>query len=383
MSHPSTVRRRPSRTGRLAIAALAAVTAVLPVSALEPVLAAPVSAETASALIGTDLVHPSGNPVVLRSAPRKLAVTYTHKGEERTLDDFLKATRTNGFVVLDGQDIVLERYVGANRDMRFQSWSMAKSFTSAAIGTALSEGHIRSIDDPVTRYLPELKGSGFDGVSIRNLLRMSSGIEWEETKGAPQLQALAQRGRPLKSFAARQKRGWKPGSRFEYTSVNSFVLARLIGQTTGMPYHRYVQEKIWKPAGMESSVLIGNDSSGDNLGYCCFHATDRDFARFGLLYLRGGKAHGKQVVPASWVRRSTKPSASFNERYGLHWWLGGGGEKDYMAAGFGGQHIYVSPKHDVVIVKSVISTPGGQVDLDEAFTAFRAVAAEVARTRAD
>ncbi|MFK4035340.1 serine hydrolase domain-containing protein [Nonomuraea wenchangensis] len=381
MSHPSTARRRPRHTGRLAVAALAVATAVLPLSALEPASAAQVSVETASALIGADQVRPSDNPVVLRSAPRKLAVTYTHKGEERTLDDFLTATRTNGFVVLDGQDIVLERYVGANRDMRFQSWSMAKSFTSAAIGIALSEGHIRSIDDPVTRYLPELKGSGFDGVSIRNLLRMSSGIEWEETKGAPQLQALAQRGRPLKNFAARQKRGWKPGSRFEYTSVNSFVLARLIGQTTGMPYHRYVQEKIWKPAGMESSVLIGNDSSGDNLGYCCFHATDRDFARFGLLYLRGGKAHGKQVVPASWVRRSTKPSASFNERYGLHWWLGGGGEKDYMAAGFGGQHIYVSPKHDVVIVKSVISTPGGQIDLDEAFTAFRAVAAEVARTR--
>ncbi len=381
MSHPSTARRRPRHTGRLAAAALAVATAVIPVSVLEPASAAQVSVETASALIGADQVRPSGNPVVLRSAPRKLAVTYTHKGEERTLDDFLTATRTNGFVVLDGQDIVLERYVGADRDMRFQSWSMAKSFTSAAIGIALGEGHIRSIDDPVTRYLPELKGSGFDGVSIRNLLRMSSGIEWEETKGAPQLQALAQRGRPLKNFAARQKRGWKPGSRFEYTSVNSFVLARLIGQTTGMPYHRYVQEKIWKPAGMESSVLIGNDSSGDNLGYCCFHATDRDFARFGLLYLRGGKAHGKQVVPASWVRRSTKPSASFNERYGLHWWLGGGGEKDYMAAGFGGQHIYVSPKHDVVIVKSVISTPGGQIDLDEAFTAFRAVAAEVARTR--
>ncbi|MEU6722948.1 serine hydrolase [Nonomuraea wenchangensis] len=383
MSHPSTARRRPRHRGRLAVAALAVAAAMIPVSALEPASAAQVSAETASALIGTDPVNPSGNPVVLRSAPRKLAVTYTHKGEERTLDDFLKATKTNGFVVLDGQDIVLERYVGADRDMRFQSWSMAKSFTSAAIGIALREGHIRSIDDPVTRYLPELKRSGFDGVSIRNLLRMSSGIEWEETKGAPQMQALAQRGQPLKNFAARQKRGWKPGSRFEYTSVNSFVLARLIGQTTGMPYDRYVQEKIWKPAGMESSALIGNDSSGDSLGYCCYHATARDFARFGLLYLRDGKAHGKQVVPSSWVRRSTKPSASFNERYGLHWWLGGDGEKDYMAVGFGGQHIYVSPKHDVVIVKSVISTPGGQVDLDEAFTAFRAVAAEVVRTRTD
>lgn len=388
MPHRSNTPHRPRRGARPVAAVAAALAAAATMIATNtPALAEPgrpagepaVQADVAR--VGTDTVRPSRNPVVLRDAPRKLSVTYTYQGEKRTLDEYLKRTGTKGFVVLDGQDVVLERYDGADRNTRFQSWSVAKSFTSAAIGIALREGHIRSIEDPVTRYLPELKGSGFDGVSIRNLLRMSSGIVWNEVRDAPRMQALAERGRPLRNFAARQRNGWKPGSRFEYTSVNSFVLARLITKTTGMPYHRYVQERIWKPAGMESVAYLGNDGNGDSLGYCCYFATSRDYARFGLLYLRDGKAHGKQVVPASWVRRSTTPSSTNNERYGLHWWLGGSGKKDFMAAGFGGQHIYVSPEHNVVIAKSVVSPQRGRVDQEEALTVFRAVAAEVARTR--
>lgn len=395
MPHSNTARRRPRRAAATAgalAAALAVIGTAIPADAATGSASAGTTAigaistdatadAAASARTGLDVMRPSGKPVVLRDAPRKLSVTYTYAGVERTLDEYLKATRTNGFVVLDGQDVVFERYSGASRTTRFQSWSVAKSFTSAAIGVALKERRIRSIDDPVTRYLPELKGSGFDGVSIRNLLRMSSGIAWSEARDAPRMQALAERGRPLRNFAARQRRGWTPGSRFEYTSVNSFVLARLITRTTGMPYHRYVQERIWKPAGMASTAFVGNDSSGDGLGYCCFHATSRDFARFGLLYLRDGKAHGRQVVPASWVRRSTSPSSAANPRYGLHWWLGGDGERDFMAAGLGGQHVYVSREHGVVIAKSVISPPRGRPDQEEALAVFRAVAAEVARTR--
>jgi len=326
-----------------------------------------------------DLVRPSANPIRLRSDPRKLSVTYTFEGDEHTLEDFLTRTKTNGFVVLDGQKIVDERYVEANRNTRFQSWSMAKSFTSAAIGIALQEGHIRSIDDQVTRYLPELRGSGYDGVSIRNLLRMSSGIAWDERSDIPKVQMAVKRGQSVEKLAARQVRGWKPGSRFEYTSMNSFVLADIVSRATGTPYHRYVEKKIWQPAGMESTARIEKDSTGDSLGYCCYHATDRDFARFGLLYLRDGKAAGRQVVPSAWVKKSTTPSASFNAGYGLHWWLGDGDEGDFMAAGFGGQYVYVSPKHGVVVVKSTVSTSAH--DQREALVAFRAVAAEVAKTR--
>ncbi|GII03317.1 serine hydrolase domain-containing protein [Planobispora takensis] len=387
---PKTVIDRCLRTGlAVALAALAATAGAVPARGLprtappSPASGAPPSPASASPARGEpgppDAVKASAYPVKLRSAPRRLSVGYTYRGREHTLEDFLSRTKTNGFVVLDGQRIVYERYAGADRDTLFQSWSVAKSFTSAAVGIALHEGRIRSIDDPVTRYLPRLRGSGYDGVSVRDLLRMSSGIAWDERSDVPRLQAAVNRGVPVMTAAARQVRGWEPGSRFEYTSVNSTVLAGVVSAATGMPYHRYVERKIWKPAGMASTAYIGADSGGDGLGYCCYYATDRDLARFGLLYLRGGKAHGRQVVPRSWVSRSTRPSAAFNPRYGLHWWLGDGREGDFMAAGLGGQYIYVSPRHGVVIVKSVrsISVPARQ----ETLVAFRAVAEEVAGTR--
>lgn len=322
----------------------------------------------------TDVIRPSADPVPLVNANRPLSVTYTYKGEQRTLDDFLTRTKTNGFLVLRGQKIVHERYTDANRTTRFQSWSMAKSFTSAAIGIAVKEGHIRSIDDPVTKYVPELGESGYKGVSIRNLLRMSSGVQWDEVKDVPKMQAAAAKGLPITPMVNKTQQEWEPGTQFEYNSMNSYVLARVVAEATGTPYHKYVEKKIWRPAGMAGTARVDADGDGHSLGYCCYHATERDYARFGLLYLRNGKANGKQVVPAAWVKASTKPSG-VNPRYGLHWWLGGEGGKDFMAAGFGGQYIYVSPKHDVVIVKSTTST--GAHDQEEVVAAFRAVAEKV------
>lgn len=322
----------------------------------------------------TDVIRPSADPVPLVNANRPLSVTYTYKGEQRTLDDFLTRTKTNGFLVLRGQKIVHERYTDANRTTRFQSWSMAKSFTSAAIGIALKEGHIRSVNDPVTKYVPELSKSGYDGVSIKNLLRMSSGTQWDEVKDVPKMQAAAAKGLPITPMVTKAQPDWEPGTQFEYNSMNSYVLARVVAEATGTPYHKYVEKKIWRPAGMAGTARIDADGDGHSLGYCCYHATERDYARFGLLYLRNGKAKGKQVVPASWVKASTKPSG-VNPRYGLHWWLGGEGGKDFMAAGFGGQYIYVSPEHNVVIVKSTAST--GAHDQEEVVAAFRAVAEKV------
>jgi CubicO group peptidase (beta-lactamase class C family) len=340
------------------------------------------SARAVARQVSTDVVHPSAHPVKLTKATRPLKVSYTYGGKQYTLQDYLTRAKVNGFVVLDGQKIVAERYLQADRNTRFQSWSVAKSFTSAAVGIALKEGYIRSIDDQVVRYLPELRGSGYAGVSIRNLLRMSSGIDWDEKTDAIRLQLAAAAGRPLSTIAAQQVRAKKPGTVFNYTSLNSYVLSMLIHRATKMPYYSYVESRIWKPAGMASTVRLGNDRNGESLGYCCYLATARDFARFGLLYLHGGKAHGRQVVPGSWVNLSTRPSSSFNKNYGLNWWLGGGGQRDFMAAGFGGQYIYVSPKKGVVIVTTSIrgGLTGHQLQ-GETMTAFRAIAAEVAKSR--
>lgn len=337
---------------------------------------APAPSKPAAQATG-DPLRPAAGATPLPKDPRPLDVTYTYDGQQHTLADFLTRAKSNGFVVLDGATIVDEQYSDATAATRFQSWSMAKSFTATAVGIALSEGHIDSIDDPVTKYLPQLKGSGYDGVSIRNVLRMSSGIAWNEDSDAPRLQVAASRGQDLTKIAARQVRGWTPGSKFDYNSLNYFVLGWLVSTATGQPYYRYVESEIWKPAGMSSTASVGNDTHGHNLGYCCYYATDRDFARLGLTYLNGGG----DVVPHSWVTRSTTASSTVQPGYGLGWWVNGT-SGDYMAAGFGGQYIYVSPKYNVVIVES--SVKGGtsaRAMQKEALTAFRATAAEVARTR--
>jgi CubicO group peptidase (beta-lactamase class C family) len=336
-------------------------------------------------LVAKKTLRPSARPVRLREAIRPLPVSYEWAGRRHTIDDFLERSGTLGFVVLDGRKIVAERYRGVGRDTRFQSWSVAKSFTGTAVGIALGEGRIRSIDDPVTRYVPELGRSGYAGVSIRDLLRMSSGIAWEETRDVPVAHVGVAGGASIQWMAGRQRRGWAPGSRFEYTSMNSFVLAWVVSRATGTPFRDYLQRRIWNAAGMAGTAYLGSDRYGAELGYCCIHATARDFARFGLLFLRNGRAGGRQVVPESWVRASTRPSAPFNEPegetssgYGFQWWIGGGGHGDYMASGLGGQRIYVSPRHGVVITKNTVysDTSGG-----EELTAFRAVAAYVAATR--
>lgn len=331
------------------------------------------------------VLEPSAKPIPLADANRPLPVSYEFNGQQHTIDEYLARSLAQGFVVLDaasGQKIVHERYVVGGPKTLFQSWSMAKSFTSTAVGIALHEGHIDALDDRITKYLPELKGSGYDGVSIRNLLRMSSGIAWNEVVNAPEMHFRASAGTPVKSMAKERVRERAPGTAFNYTSMNSFVLAWLVTRTTGEPYYNYVERKIWRPAGMANIGYTGADFTESDLGYCCYYATDQDFARFGLLFLRGGKANGRQVVPASWIKLATTPSASFNQPppgglgYGLHWWLGD--QDDYLASGLGGQFVYVSPKHKVVIAQStVLST----VPAEESLAAFRAVAAHVARAR--
>ncbi|REE97992.1 serine hydrolase domain-containing protein [Thermomonospora umbrina] len=342
-----------------------------------------------SAILPSHPLRKSPQPLPLTRAIRPLDVSYEYDGRRYTLKEFLDRSAAWGFVVVDGEsnEIVGDHYFASNPGTRFQSWSASKGFVGTAVGIAVDEGHIDSIDDPVTKYVPELGTSGYDGVSIRDVLRMSSGITWTEPLNIPPVHLGAAAGIPVTEFAKRRRRGWEPGSRFEYSGMNSFVLAWLIGKATGRPFYRYVEEKIWHPAGMASDAVISRDHHGNDLGYCCFMATVEDYSRLGLLYLNNGRAGGRQVVSESWVRESTRPSAPFNEPdfenddtgYGLHWWLGGGSHGDYLASGFAGQKIYVSPRHGVVIAKSTLATV--LTSDSEQLVAFRAIAAAVAASR--
>ncbi|MFD0900141.1 serine hydrolase domain-containing protein [Actinomadura sediminis] len=351
----------------------------------------------------TATVRPADRPEPLLPRAQELDVTYNFQGERRTVRDFLARSSTLGFLVLDGATIVDERYFGGyGPTSRFNSWSVGKSITATALGAAVAEGRIRSVDDPVTRYVPELRGTAYDGVAIRDVLQMASGHRYDETnyadptKGSTATTIRMVLGTPLTAQARKAERERPPGTRWNYDSMNTFVLGWIVARATGRPLAEYVQDRIWRPAGMETPMLMGRDYAGSGIGYCCYHATVRDFARFGLLYLRDGRAGGRQVIPAEWVRNSTHSSAPYLRPgrlvpdkpdspenaygYGYQWWLGDGDRGDYTAVGILGQFVYVSPKDGVVIVKTSEDL-NSAVHMGEALHAFRAVADAVAQRR--
>jgi CubicO group peptidase (beta-lactamase class C family) len=335
-------------------------------------------------------VKSSAHPVRLTDHARKLKVTYTFRGHRYTLADFLQRSSTLGFTVLHGTTILDQRFFdGEGRDSYFQSWSVGKSITSAAVGVAYAEGRIHSLSDPVTRYLPQLRRTGYDGVPIVDVLHMASGTKWDEStytnvfQGALNSQLRLIFGTPLMKIAKESTRQVRPGTVFNYDSLNTYVLSQVVQAATHTPYATFVQQKIWGPAGMASPLYLGHDWSGQTIAYCCYHAQIDDFARFGLLYLRDGRAGGRQVIPSSWVAASTRVDAPYLAPYklypgdpfgyGFQWWLGDGKRGDYTGIGLLGQYIYVNPKDDVVIVKT--SQDFGSDSRDaELLTAFRAVA---------
>ncbi|MEU6561437.1 serine hydrolase domain-containing protein [Nocardia nova] len=345
----------------------------------------------------TDTAAASDHPEPLSTRGLKaLDASYVYKGRNQTVSDYLKRSSTRGFMVMKDNQILDERYFdGYSASSRFNSWSVGKSITAAALGIAVSDGRISSIDDPVTKYVPELAKSGYAGVSIRNLLTMSSGTAYDETdytnptKGSTATTIRMVAGTSLIDQAKEIKRERPAGTKWNYDSMDSFVLGWVVSKATGKSLSSYVDDRIWKPAGMETPALIGKDYSGSAIGYCCYHATVRDFARFGLLYLRDGQAGGKQVVPQQWVNDSTHASAPHlephqlrpdapdssenNYGYGYQWWLGDGDRGDYSAIGILGQYIYVSPKDHIVIVKTSEDL-NSEANMGEAFYAFRAIA---------
>jgi CubicO group peptidase (beta-lactamase class C family) len=320
------------------------------------------------------VIKRAGPVAELPSTSQRLEVSYLFKGKRHTLDDLLARTRTQGFLVVKDGKIVDQRYFnGANDKTKFTSWSVAKSFTATLVGLALADGKIRSLDDPITDYLPELKGSGYDGVPIKDILEMSSGVKFSEDYGNGKSdvmimweKVMTQQSLTLAEYAKSLGRAEKPGSKFVYRSVDTAVLGMLVQRVTGKPLAQLLSERIWQPLGMEQDATWLTDRPGPDAleaGFCCINATLRDYARFGLMFLHDGKADDKQLVPAAWVKAATNPqssqvgwghlSAGDPGAYGYQWWLiyPGAGHA-YSAEGVFFQFIYVSPKYNMVIVKT-------------------------------
>lgn len=320
----------------------------------------------------TDLVRKPEASYPLKEASAPFSLKYNFHGKEYSLDDYLQRNFVTGFIVLHDDQIIFEKYLhGANRDSRFVSQSVGKSIASILVGAAVNEGTIRSIDDPVDKYLPYLTSSGYHGVSIRDILEMSTGVDYSENyhdphSGAALIGAALLTGHPtFHDFAASMKStSTKAGTKFEYQSVNTQVLGLLLEKVTGMRLNQYAQEKLWKKIGAQSDAFFyESKAQPDTCAFACFNATARDYARVGLMMMRGGILGKNRVVPETWVHDSTTPSADFLKPgalddmagplgYGYQWWISPGNDGAYSAEGIYGQSIYVNPKMHVVIVQT-------------------------------
>lgn len=272
---------------------------------------------------------------------------------------FLPGKNTQGLVVVHEGAIVGEWYApGEGPDSWAASWSVAKSFTSALIGIAIDEGHIASVDDPMTTWYPEWAGTPKAAITLLDVLHMESGLAWVEdysptSTGSDVITMLLQ-NRDQLAYAASRPLEDPPGTDFSYSSGDTMLLSGVLERATGMPAHEYARTRLFEPLGMDQ-VEWWQDAEGHTLTYCCLDTTGRDFARFGLLYLLGGSWGGDQVVPASWVTDSVTDTANTSADYGYQWWLRDGDgfvPPYYSARGHDGQYIYVVPSLDLVVVRN-------------------------------
>ena len=305
-------------------------------------------------------------------------ITFTEWGsdqpQETDFEALMTQTGTTGFLVIQDDAILYENYFnGFQRDSIFTSFSSAKSFDSTMIGIAIDQGLIGSLDDPVIRYIPELEGRGIDNLTIRHLVTMSSGIAYTEAELYPFIfspvsdDALTYYYPDLRWIALdRVRAGEEPiGEYFHYNNYHPILEGMILKRVTGMPVTQYLQEKIWKPLGMEypGSWSLDSEQSSFEKMESGINARAIDYAKFGRLFLNNGNWNGQQIISEEWVREATTPDPNDQRKqvtantpngyYKYHWWgqTQPDGTYDFFAAGHLGQFIFVSPDKNAIIVR--------------------------------
>ncbi|KAE9624777.1 serine hydrolase domain-containing protein [Parasedimentitalea maritima] len=295
------------------------------------------------------------------------AISPLPQGGEMTLpagtDQWIKDRAITSLLVLQGGQIRHESYyLGTAPNDRRISWSVAKSYLSALFGVLMEEGTITSIDDPVTKYVPLLKGSAYDGASIRNVLNMASGVTFDEDyldydSDINRMGRVIALGGTLDQFAADLKESFAtPGDTWQYVSIDTHVVGMVVRGATGRDVPSLLAEKILAPLGLERDGYYITDGAGVAFVLGGLNFTARDFARFGWMIAQDGNYGGQQVVPAGWIAASTRASAPTKPGqtgYGYQWWIPKDAhEGEFFARGVYGQYIYIDRSRDVVIVST-------------------------------
>jgi len=297
-------------------------------------------------------IAPSSNPTPL-PAGKPLNVP--------GLDDYLKSQHASALIILQDGKVRLERYaLDFDAKGRWTSFSVAKSFTSTLVGAALQDGFIKSLDDKVSEYVTGLKGSAYDDVTVRQLLTMSSGVKWNEDYEDPKSDVSQFNKAPpdpglnaIVSYMRKLPRAHPPGEVWRYNTGETNLVGILVSSATRKPLSEYLEEKIWKPAGMEAKATWLLAKTGQEIAGCCIQAATRDYARMGLFVLANGVSAGKPIVPAGWFSQATTKQKDIGipgRGYGFQWWTYDDGS--VAARGIFGQGIFIDPRRKLVIASN-------------------------------
>ena len=339
-------------------------------------------------------IKASKNPKPLKRNIKTLPETFFFEGEEKNLQEYLDYFWSDGMIVLHKNEMVYENYwLGNNENKRHISWSVAKSFISALVGIAYEEGLIDSLDDPVTKYLEDFKETGYDGVTIKDILQMSSGVLFNEDyadydSDINRFGRAVATGTSMRDFSKTLTREREPGTYMHYVSINTQVLGFLLQEVTNKSISQYLYNKIWNPLGMEDSAYFILDDVKDEFALGGLNATLRDYAKFGLLYLQNGRWNDNQIISKQWIEDShstdgihlvpgERETSSNPWGYGYQWWIPGFPDTDYTASGVYNQYIYIDPLSEIVIAKTSSNfkyTSELQMSKDMHMAMFRAIA---------
>ena len=339
-------------------------------------------------------IKASKDPRPLKRNIKTLPETFFFEGEEKNLQEYLDYFWSDGMIVLHKNEMVYENYwLGNNENKRHISWSVAKSFISALVGIAYEEGLIDSLDDPVTKYLDDFKETGYDGVTIKDILQMSSGVLFNEDyadydSDINRFGRAVATGTSMRDFSKTLTREREPGTYMHYVSINTQVLGFLLQKVTNKSISQYLYNKIWNPLGMEDSAYFILDDVKDEFALGGLNATLRDYAKFGLLYLQNGRWDDNQIISKQWIEDShstdgihlvpgERETSSNPWGYGYQWWVPGFPDTDYTASGVYNQYIYIDPLSEIVIAKTSSNykyTSELQMSKDMHMAMFRAIA---------
>ena len=326
--------------------------------------------------------------LVVETVP--LPTEFIYRGEQVETAEFLARTDTGAVLVIKDGAIQFEQYWrSGGQTQTWLSMSVAKSFISALIGIAIEQGHIRDINDPITDYAPELAGSAYDNVAIKDILQMSSGASWNEDYGDPEsdinrFARVFALGGSMNKFATTLTREMAPGTYNRYNSTDTQALGMLLTAATGRSITEYMIENLWHPMGAENTGYWLTDADNMEMAFGGLNITARDYAKLGELYRLGGALNGHQIVPADWVSASIvadaphlvpgdNPASDWPLGYGHQWWIPEGTTGEFMAIGVYNQFIYIAPEADMVVVKLSANSAYGTPEDEGASSEFESI----------